>query len=344
MTDIVDRAAVVLLGLVAGSLAEAQDRLTLVDAVTRALSYYPSLQASVAQVEAADATLDEAESRSIPDGERRREREPLPGADDGSSHPRLQSRRSFLPSTRTSSRPARTFVTSCSMGAAVPRASMKARPAGRAPNRRFSKRASGSFRRSSSNTCRSSPGRGPSKPRTARSRRSRPSSPASKQVFDVGRAATVDVLRVEASIAAARAERVRLASSLDLAQRNLARLVGVEEPLRRVPRTSSLSRSPGRCFPLGTEILRNALESSPKDAPGQRRAGGRGGDASTGAGPGGSRRSGRRSIHQLRELLRRELARMERGRLPRLHGIQRRRRYRARSRGRCRRREALRND
>jgi hypothetical protein len=49
-----------------------------------------------------------------------------------------------------------------------------------------------------------------------------------KQVFDVGRAATVDVLRVEASIAAARAERVRLASSLDLAQRNLARLAGVE--------------------------------------------------------------------------------------------------------------------
>ena len=66
MTDIVDRAAVVLLGLVAGSLAEAQDRLTLVDAVTRALSYYPSVQASAAQVEAADATLDEAESARFP--------------------------------------------------------------------------------------------------------------------------------------------------------------------------------------------------------------------------------------------------------------------------------------
>ena len=83
-----------------------------------------------------------------------------------------------------------------------------------------------------------------------------------KQVFDVGRAATVDVLRVEAAIAAARAERVRLASSLDLAQRNLARLVGAEASEARAANLVPVALAE-TSLPPREEILRNAVQSSP---------------------------------------------------------------------------------
>jgi outer membrane protein TolC len=83
------------------------------------------------------------------------------------------------------------------------------------------------------------------------------------RLFEAGRAASVDVLRVEASIAAARAERVRLASSLDIAQRNLARFLGVDateaHPSNLVP--VAVRDDP---LPPREEILRAALESSPK--------------------------------------------------------------------------------
>lgn len=60
------RAAMVLAAVLAAASVEAEDRLTLVEAVTRALSYYPSVQASAAQVEVADAALDEAEAARFP--------------------------------------------------------------------------------------------------------------------------------------------------------------------------------------------------------------------------------------------------------------------------------------
>ena len=47
-----------------------------------------------------------------------------------------------------------------------------------------------------------------------------------QQLADVGRAPEVDVRRAEATVAAAEAERVRLAASLDIAERALARLTG----------------------------------------------------------------------------------------------------------------------
>lgn len=47
-----------------------------------------------------------------------------------------------------------------------------------------------------------------------------------RQRLDVGRAPELELRRIEASVAAARAERVRLAASLETAERDLARLIG----------------------------------------------------------------------------------------------------------------------
>jgi len=47
-----------------------------------------------------------------------------------------------------------------------------------------------------------------------------------RQRLDVGRAAQLEVLRVEAALASARSDRVSVAASLDLADRELARLIG----------------------------------------------------------------------------------------------------------------------
>lgn len=60
------RAAMVLAAVLAAAAVEAEDRLTLLEAVTRALSSYPSVQASAAQVEVADAAVDEAEAARFP--------------------------------------------------------------------------------------------------------------------------------------------------------------------------------------------------------------------------------------------------------------------------------------
>jgi outer membrane protein len=56
-----------------------------------------------------------------------------------------------------------------------------------------------------------------------------------------GRAADVEVLRAEASRAAAEAEQVRLAAILDLAERNLARATGLQVEKTRAPRLMGLA-------------------------------------------------------------------------------------------------------
>src|SRR3989304_2282674 len=66
MTDIGNRAAVVFVGVLAGAAVEAEDRLTLVEAVTRALPYYPRVQASLAQGGVGGAAVDEAEAARFP--------------------------------------------------------------------------------------------------------------------------------------------------------------------------------------------------------------------------------------------------------------------------------------
>jgi outer membrane protein TolC len=50
-----------------------------------------------------------------------------------------------------------------------------------------------------------------------------------EQLLAVGRVPEVDLRRAEAALAAARASRVRLAAALDTAERDLARLVGLED-------------------------------------------------------------------------------------------------------------------
>ncbi len=59
-------AALGVAGVLAGAAAGADDRLTLVDAVTRGLSFHRSVQAPAAQVEAAESTVDEAEAAPFP--------------------------------------------------------------------------------------------------------------------------------------------------------------------------------------------------------------------------------------------------------------------------------------
>jgi outer membrane protein TolC len=72
----------------------------------------------------------------------------------------------------------------------------------------------------------------------------------------------VDLLRAEASIAAARAERVRLRSDLDVAERSVARLAGLDPSETRSGRLATVSLA-GAALPPREEILRIALESSP---------------------------------------------------------------------------------
>lgn len=79
---------------------------------------------------------------------------------------------------------------------------------------------------------------------------------------DAGKAADVEVLRGEAALAAARAERVRAAAMLDVAERELGRLVGIERDGvragRLVPVASAAAPVPGR-----EELVARALVASP---------------------------------------------------------------------------------
>lgn len=62
-----------------------------------------------------------------------------------------------------------------------------------------------------------------------------------RQQLDVGRAARVELLRIEATIASAEADRVQAAASLDTAERDLARLVGAPADSLRSARLVSVS-------------------------------------------------------------------------------------------------------
>lgn len=80
--------------------------------------------------------------------------------------------------------------------------------------------------------------------------------------LEVGRAARVDVLRVEAALAVAEAERVRLVHALDNAERDLARLVGAEPEETRAANLATVTLA-DTTRPDRTELLARALEANP---------------------------------------------------------------------------------
>ncbi len=83
-----------------------------------------------------------------------------------------------------------------------------------------------------------------------------------QQRFDVGRAARLEVLRAEAALASARADRVRLTAAVDNAERDLARLLGapVEETRadRLVPVALADLKPPDR-----EALVAEGIEASP---------------------------------------------------------------------------------
>ena len=261
MRDIVNRSAVIVAGVLSAVALEAEERLTLVEAVARALSYYPSLQASLAQVEVADAALDEAESARFPTVSvavnANHYQEPMlahpihaftpelippfdrnlfqafadvryPLFDGGGRSARIDESKARRQSAESTLLEARQRLLSQVIQQYL---SILSRARALEAQDRSTLALEAELSRV-------------------------------KQVFDVGRAATVDVLRVEAAIAAARAERVRLASSLDLAQRNLARLVGADASETQAVNLVPLSLG-GPSLPPREEILRSAVQSSP---------------------------------------------------------------------------------
>jgi outer membrane protein TolC len=261
MADIGNRAAVVFVGVLAAAAVEAEDRLTLVEAVTRALSYYPSVQASAAQVEVAEAAVDEAEAARFPT------------VSVGASATRYQEPTIVHPIHAFTPDLVPPFDQNLFQALADLRYSLfdgGGRSARIEENRARRQSAESSLLEARQRLLSQLIQQYLSVLSRARTldaqERSLEALEAElsrvKQVFDVGRAATVDVLRVEASIAAARAERVRLASSLDLAQRSLARIVGVETFETRASNLVPLALA-GVSLPSREEILQNALQSSP---------------------------------------------------------------------------------
>jgi OMF family outer membrane factor len=251
-------------GMLFGAMAMAafDERLTLAEAATRALSYYPSIQASVANVEAAESAIDEAEAARFPTLDvgaslvhhedpmivfpiHAFNLELLPPFDrnlwqaqaqiryllydGGGRSARIDETRARRESARSSLLETRQFLLSQLIQQYLSILSL-------ARTLEAQDRSLEALETELSRV---------------------------RQVFEVGRAATVDVLRVEASIAAARAERVRLASSLDLAQRNLARFLGVD-----VSETQASNLVPvalaDASLPARDEVLRGAIEASPK--------------------------------------------------------------------------------
>lgn len=84
-----------------------------------------------------------------------------------------------------------------------------------------------------------------------------------RQLLDVGRAAEVERLRMQAAVAAARAEQVRLATGLDTAERELARWIGGEAEETRAERLSPLGLR-GGVLPDRSTLLAEAVASSPE--------------------------------------------------------------------------------
>ncbi|HEY0970112.1 MAG TPA: TolC family protein [Gemmatimonadales bacterium] len=90
-----------------------------------------------------------------------------------------------------------------------------------------------------------------------------------RQRYDVGRAPQLEVLRVEAALASARAERVRLAEALDLSEREVGRLTGAAEDDTRAGRLVPVHLADS-LLPPRAELLRRARSASPTMARAER--------------------------------------------------------------------------
>ena len=80
--------------------------------------------------------------------------------------------------------------------------------------------------------------------------------------LEVGKAPQVEVLRAEAALASARAQRVSLASALDKAERDLARLLGAPVAETRAPLLVA-ARLAEPALPNREEVAKAAIEASP---------------------------------------------------------------------------------
>lgn len=83
-----------------------------------------------------------------------------------------------------------------------------------------------------------------------------------RQRFDVGKAPQVEVIRAEAALAGARAERVSFATALDNAERELARLLGAPVGETRASRLAAVEDR-DRTPPDRDELIRAGIETSP---------------------------------------------------------------------------------
>ncbi|MGH9318618.1 MAG: TolC family protein [Vicinamibacteria bacterium] len=239
----------------------AQERLTLLEAVNRSLSHYPSLRASLAQVDAAAAAVDEAEAARFPTvsvgGSLTRYQEPTIVHPIHAFTPDL-----VPPFDRTLFQLLADLDYSLFDGGARRSRIDESRARARGQESSFadvrqrllSQVVQEYLRALSRSSTLSAQDRSIDALELELSR--------VKQLFDVGRAATVDVLRVEAAIAASRAERVRVLSSLKLAERNLARLIGADESETRASSLAPVELSDRR-VPPREEIRQKALESNP---------------------------------------------------------------------------------
>lgn len=83
-----------------------------------------------------------------------------------------------------------------------------------------------------------------------------------RQRFDAGRAPQVEVLRAEAALASAQAERVRFGEALDLVERELARLTGAREEETRAARLAPIRLADSLLLPRPS-LLEAARDASP---------------------------------------------------------------------------------
>lgn len=92
----------------------------------------------------------------------------------------------------------------------------------------------------------------------------------SRQRYDVGRAPQVEVLRPEAALASASAERVRYSEALRLAERELARLIGASEEETRSARLVPVRLTDSLLPPLD-DLVETGRSASPAVARARRR-------------------------------------------------------------------------
>ena len=83
-----------------------------------------------------------------------------------------------------------------------------------------------------------------------------------QQRFEVGRAARVEILRAEAALASSEAERVRLSSAMDNAERELARLMDLPVEETRAGRLVPVELTDPQ-EPLRDELVMEGIEASP---------------------------------------------------------------------------------